>query len=170
MRAPTRVSHRDLNRMRWRMRRLAEALWALGSVTMFVGGIASSTEAEIEPEVDRWQFELAPYVWIPKVDGRVTAGVRVPGPGLPLPTTATVNESGLLGGSGHFEARKRRLTLFLSAAGTSFDTIGQLGQVFGNATSGNVHGDLALVEFGAAYRIHEWRFAARAPRSFSIEG
>ena len=45
------------------MRRLAEALWALGSVAMLVGGIASSTEAETEPEVDRWQFELAPYVW-----------------------------------------------------------------------------------------------------------
>jgi len=36
--------------MRWRMRQLAEALWALGSVAMLVGGIASSTEAETEPE------------------------------------------------------------------------------------------------------------------------
>jgi len=125
------------------MRRLAVALWALRSVAMLVGGIASSTEAETEPEVDRWQFELAPYVWIPKVDGRVTAGVRLPG-GVAVPVTATVNESGLPGGSGHFEARRHRLTLFLNATGTSFETVGHLAQVFGDATTGQVNGDLAL--------------------------
>ena len=150
------------------MRRLAEALWALRSVAMLVGGIASSTEAETEPEVDRWQFELAPYVWIPKVDGRVTAGVRLPG-GVAVPVTATVNESGLPGGSAHFEARRHRLTLFLNATGTSFETVGHLAQVFGDATTGQVNGDLALVEVGTAYRVFEWRFSARAPRSFWIE-
>src|SRR2546427_1634660 len=168
MRAPTRVSHRDLDRMRWRMRRLAEALWALGSVAMLVGGIASSAEAETEPEVDRWQFELTPYFWIPKVQGHVTAAVRLPG-GVAVPVTATVNESGLPGGSGHFEVRRNRLTLFLNATGTSFETVGHLAQVFGDATTGQVNGDLALVEVGTAYRVFEWRFPARAPRPFLLE-
>jgi len=157
------------------MRRVAKALCALRALAMILAGISSSADAEPAPEVDAWQFELAPYVWVPQVDGRVTAGVRVPAAGvaggfLALPTTVTVNESGLLGGSAQFQARKRRMTLFLDATGTSFDTVGHLGEVFGDATSAKVHGDLALVEVGTAYRIVEWRFAARALRSVWLEG
>src|SRR3989442_13345257 len=156
------------------MRGLAKVLCALASAAI-LATIASSADAETQPEADRWQFELAPFFWIPEIDGRVTAGVRVRAEGvvggfLALPVSATVNEGGLLGGSGHFEARKRRVTLFLNATGTSADTVGHLDQVFGEATSGNVHSDLALVEFGTAYRFVERRFAGRALRSFWMEG
>src|SRR3989442_3247108 len=156
------------------MRGLAKVLCALASAAI-LATIASSADAETQPEADRWQFELAPFFWIPEIDGRVTAGVRVRAEGvvggfLALPVSATVNEGGVLGGSGHFEARKRRVTLFLNATGTSADTVGHLDQVFGEATSGNVHSDLTLVEFGTAYRFVERRFAGRALRSFWIEG
>jgi len=151
--------------------RLAKVLGALGSVAMLVGAISSSADAETHPEADAWQFELAPHLWIAEIDGSVTVRGRVRGEGQPEQTlSAAVSEGGLVGGSGRFEARKRRLTLFLDAMGTEADTVGDLGEIFGETTSGEVYSDLALVEFGAAYRIVDWRFAERALRSFWIEG
>ena len=84
-----------------------------------------------------------------------------------LPETAAFSAGGLVGGSGRFEARKRRLTLFLDAAGTTADMGGDLGKALAGELRREIHTDLALVEFDAAYRVAEWHFATRAPRSFS---
>src|SRR5204863_2841783 len=97
-------------------------------------------DAETHPEADAWQFELAPHLWIAEIDGSVTVRGRVRGEGQPEQTlSAAVSEGGLVGGSGRFEARKRRLTLFLDAMGAEADTVGDLGQIFGETTSGEVH-------------------------------
>jgi hypothetical protein len=147
--------------------RRAKALWVLVWVPILLGAV--SGRAETKSKNEAWTFEVAPNVWIPKIEGHVTARGRFAGVRDEFFYTAAFSEGGLVGGSGHFEARKRRLTLFLNAAGTTADTAGSLGKALIGELHRAIHTDLALVEFGAAYRVAERRFAARAPRAFWID-
>lgn len=133
---------------------------------------------------DGWHFEAMPYMWLPELHGRVTAsGAR----GRSVSASLHVGiddelqllfKGQLWAGMGYFQARKRRLSLFLDVIGMHAEVDQTVtGHSLGPGVMRNpdrttkiaVLTDMVITEFGAAYRVFEWPRGGEGTPPVSIE-
>jgi hypothetical protein len=118
------------------------------------GGPSSSesSEAETKLPMGGWSFTAAPYLWLPEIQGTVTAGR------LSAPVNVDFDrlfdlifDGKLLAGGMHLGAQWKRISLF-------FDAFGGGARPSQQTERGKTNMDLnfAFVEFGPAYRLLEW--------------
>jgi hypothetical protein len=163
------------------MRRLQ--LLVMAALLALLSGLPPAHAAD-EAQDDGWHFDVAPYMWLPEIQGRFTAtgsGGRSLSASLHVgidDELKLLTKGQLWGGMGHFEARKRRLSLFLDVLGDHVEvdetvTGGSLGPgVLSRPTRTTkiaVFVDMIITEFGVAYRVAEWPRGAHGTPSVSIE-
>lgn len=112
-------------RRRW----ATENLFARAKAPVFDSEV-SSTETNPEPQAvttDEWQFQLTPYLWIPRISGRAGVG------NLSVDVNTGLADDDIhlnFGFMGSFEARKNRLVILtdlqFSNLGSNNDTPGPL--------------------------------------------
>lgn len=115
------------------------------------------------PMSDRWSFSAAPYLWLPSVKTEIATNGAIANPG----AESTADFGDLLkeldfGFLGHLEARKQRWAVFADAVYLRISTNGQtnafsIGPLAVSPTSIDVELEAAMLEFGGAYRVAEWR-------------
>jgi hypothetical protein len=153
------------------------------SMLTLLGAWVLPAHAGDEAKNDAWQFEVLPYMWLPEIQGRVTAagtGGRSVSASLHVGIDDSLKlllKGQLWAGMGYLQARKRRLSLFLDVIGTHAEVDQTVtGHSLGpgilrrpdRTTKIAVFTDLIITEFGAAYRVAEWPGSEGTP-PISIE-
>lgn len=164
----------------WKAMLLAVGLACWGSVSATAASTAAGTEETTL--LDGWQFDVEPYLWIPAVQGTVTADGRTARVDVGFDEIFDLIGDGfsLLAGMAHLEGRHGRIAAFVDFAGVKLDTddSAELEKIEspeypGLATTKiktKVHlkQDQIFLEFGAAYRLLGLALPHRA-RPFTLE-
>lgn len=140
--------------MRNRRRITAAALLAL----LLATGAATVARAA-EGAVDGWSFEVAPYLWLPEVQG--TLKIRDETAQLNVTFNDVFDLLGagdLFAAGGHAEARYDRFSFFLDAFGgtvrpTATATVGRLVQ---RRVTADIVTNWSFFEFGPTWRVLQW--------------
>jgi hypothetical protein len=106
---------------------------------------------------DGWQFEVTPYLWLPETHGTVHIGNLSADLDIGFDDVFDLLGDGdLIGGMGHFEARKGRAAMFVDAWGAVINTDAD-GKILRDRVDveADIDFDIAAVEFGGAYRLLE---------------
>jgi hypothetical protein len=163
--------------------RMAQLLATVSILALLGAGVPPAHAAD-EGKNDAWHFEVTPYVWLPEIQGRVTAagaGGQSVSTSLHIGMDDSLKllfKGQLWAGMGYFEARKRRLSLFLDVVGLHAEeaqtvTGRSLGLgVFRNparTTKIAVFTDVIMTEFGAMYRVLDLPRANERTPSVSID-
>jgi hypothetical protein len=130
-------------------------LFALAPIAVAAAGV----DAEDQQPHGGWVFEATPYLWLPEMDGTIT--VRDRSADLEVgfgDVFELLGDGNLIGGMGHFEARKGRFAVFVDSAGVVVNS-GAEGRILRDRVDIDVEVDfdMALVEVGGAYRLLEHR-------------
>lgn len=131
---------------------------ALFALLLLTAG-AEAVRAE-EAGAGPWSFEVAPYLWIPEVRGKIAA--RDVSASIDVTFDKIFDLLGhgdLFAGGGHAEARYDRFSFFLDAFGgtarpTSNVTVG--GEGVPRSGTADVVTNWAFFEFGPTYRVLRW--------------
>ncbi len=145
-----------------RRRRLRRASALLGLALATGAGATAAVAADPDlqaaeaPRKSDWSFQVIPYFWLPEVHGTVATRGRSSQVDVDFDDIFDLLGDGdLLGGMGHFEAKYRRLSLFVDAVGGTARPSNQI--AFGPRQKATANADLtmnfAYVEFGPAYRV-----------------
>jgi hypothetical protein len=134
----------------------------LVAVGLASAGAADEGDVAAEPRHGGWEFEVTPYLWLPETHGTITVHDRSADLDISLGDVFDLLGAGdLIGGMGHFEARKGKLALFTDAMGVVINDDAH-GKILRDRVDVDVEADfdMAMVELGAAYRLLEHgRFA-----------
>jgi hypothetical protein len=141
--------------------------WLAATLAIAVAPALAEDGAAAEPadELAGWTFELAPYLWLPEMEGRVTAG--------PLSAPVDVDfdklfdllfDGELLAGGLHLGAQRGPLSLFV-------DGFGGGARPSRRTARGEVDLTLnfAFVEFGPAYRLLDLPTGNPGSRSIQLD-
>jgi len=163
------------NRPAWRLPR---AVLALLAVFFAASSTATKVAAEelgapdlAEPKHSDWSFQVIPYLWLPAVQGTVSTRGRSAAVDVGFDQIFDLLGNGdLLAGMGHFEAKYRRLSLFIDAIGGTARPSSLV--TFGPRQMASANGDLTMnftyVEFGPAYRVLDLPVSGKG-RSISLD-
>jgi len=119
---------------------------------------ASAAHDADAPGASGWRFEVTPFLWLPEVQGAIATRGRSASIDVDFGDVFDLLGNGdLFAAGGHFEARYRRLSLFVDAFGgtarpTSDVTVGRAMR----SGTADVTLNFAFVEFGPAYRVLDW--------------
>jgi hypothetical protein len=137
-------------------RPIAAFLTAILLSTTALVGASRAEEGAPSP----WSFEIAPYVWLPEVGGKIGArGVNADVDVTFGDIFDLLGDGKMFAAGGHFEAKYDRFSLFVDAWGgtarpsDSGVTVGQRVQRTG---SYDLTLNYSFVEFGGAYRVLQW--------------
>jgi hypothetical protein len=124
---------------------------ALLLVSLSAAAVATAAEqaAVEEPVADGWTFEIAPYLWLPEMEGTLSAGP------LSAPIDVDIDElfdlifdGELLAGGLHLGAQWGRFSLFVDGFGGGAKPSEKLQRGKLDVTL-----NFAFIEFGPAYRV-----------------
>ena len=135
-------------------RKIAASLLAVLLAVGLVTGLASAARAEEEGAVNPWSFELAPYLWLPEVQGTIKVRDETANLNVTFNDVFDLLGAGkLFAAGGHAEAHYDRFSFFLDAFGgtvrpTASATVG--GQIIQRRVTADVVTNWAFFEFGPA--------------------
>jgi hypothetical protein len=104
-----------------------------------------------------WVFEATPYFWLPETHGTITVRDRSADLDIGFDDVFDLlGDGNLIGGMGHFEARKDRLAFFVDSQGVVINNDAH-GKILRDRVDVDltVDFDMAILELGAAYRLLE---------------
>lgn len=163
------------NRSRWRVRRAVLALFAVLFAACATAPKAAAEDLDApdlaEPKHSDWSFQVIPYLWLPELQGTVSTRGRSAAFNVDFDKVFDLLGNGdLLAGMGHFEAKYRRLSLFVDAIGGTARPSSQI--TLGPRQMASANGDLTMnftyVEFGPAYRLLDLPVGGKG-RSIALE-
>ena len=132
-----------------------------------VPGVFGDTTSKEEPGKSRWEFAIAPYLWMSSMSGDITTKG--------IPTYINVPFSDILqdlnfGGQVHMEAWKERWGLFVDVTYIDLSASGQGTLPQKGPASGDIGVQEWLVEFGGLYRIGTWPLGTGKKTALALEG
>lgn len=141
-------------------RKIAATLLTVLLVVGLVTSLAPAAHAEEEGAVNPWSFEMAPYVWLPEVQGTIRVRNETADLNVTFNDVFDLLGAGkLFAAGGHAEVRYDRFSFFLDAFGgtvrpTASATVG--GQIIQRRVTADVVTNWSFFEFGPAYRLLQW--------------
>ena len=126
-----------------------------------------SADTPKSPDLDKpvgtspWGFNLTTYLWLPGIDGSITAGQRTGSVDVNFIDIVNKSRRVPLGFMGHVEAHYERFAFYLD--GNYFNL--RLNPAFGRISEG-INTELGLMDYGLMYRI----FGAKASEIRNYQG
>lgn len=128
------------------------------AVLLLSTGLVSTVRAE-EGAVNPWSFEVAPYLWLPEVQGPLTIRDKTANLNVTFADVFDLLGAGdLFAAGGHAEVRYDRFSFFLDAFGGTVrpSTTVTVGGAVPRTASADVVTNWSFFEFGPAYRVLQW--------------
>ncbi len=126
-----------------------------------------SADTPKTPDLDKpvgtspWGFNLTTYLWLPGIDGSVTAGQRTGSVDVNFIDIVGKSRRVPLGFMGHFEAHYERFAFYMDGNYINL----RLNPAFGRISEG-INTELGLMDYGLMYRI----FGAKASEIRNYQG
>lgn len=126
---------------------------------LLAAGLSSTARAE-EGAVNKWSFEVAPYLWLPEVQGTIRIRNETADLNVTFNDVFDLLGAGkLFAAGGHAEVRYDRFSFFLDAFGgtvrpTATATVG--GQLFQRQIKADIVTNWSFFEFGPTYRVLQY--------------
>ena len=145
---------------------LRHPVLALLATVLFTAS-AYSADTPKSPDLDKpvgtspWGFNLTTYLWLPGIDGSITAGQRTGSVDVNFIDIVNKSRRVPLGFMGHFEAHYERFAFYLDGNYINL----RLNPAFGRISEG-INTELGLMDYGLMYRI----FGAKASEIRNYQG